>query len=403
YSAAWSVIGGISLPNDSQPIELCCSKNSRFVLTCDPDSLLANIDRGAALRRLMIKGMAGQRWKAELPIALEAEIEEIKAERKEKTGTQAVLVFEAHGEIDATINTLILEHEGFVVALNAIDKKAVRQTHQSEIEAMKLAVAFESEVPSRFAALSEGTYLTDEAGRIVYSINFSASCEASVSTNLSAEGQVRISARYAMLQQANDVDSVQRLFSQMADYGTDRLKAFLSGWAALEILIAKSFKTYEQVFLSPLTNAGQPTLRERFLGRIKDVMKDKYKLTDKFIAVAAVLFPTVPDAEVEEDRKKFFRLKELRDSILHGDEFSEKDLPVHDLAVLLRKYVLAHIEAPNQTLNTNGLTSAQREIVAELEADRKLVEANRELIVRLEAKTKAKLAEGWREEPTNVG
>jgi hypothetical protein len=351
----------------------------------------------------MLKGMVGQRRTADLPIALEAEIEEIKAERKKKTGTQAVLVVEAHGEIDATINAPILEHEGFVITFDAVDKQAVRQAHQPEIEAMKLAVAFESEVPSRFAALSEGTYLTDEAGRIVYSINFSASCEASVSTNLSAEGQVRISARYTMLQQANDVDSVQRLFSQMADYGTDRLKEFLSGWAALEILIAKSFKTYEQVFLSPLTNAGQPMLRERFLGRIKDVMKDKYKLTDKFIAVAAVLFPNVPEAEVLEDRTKFCHLKELRDSILHGDEFSEKDLPVHDLAILLRKYILAHIEAPNQTLNTNGLTSAQREIVAELEADRKLVEANRELIVRLEAKTKAKLAEGWREEPTNVG
>lgn len=39
----------------------------------------------------------------------------------------------------------------------------------------------------------------------------------------------------------------------------------------------------------------------------------------------------------------------------------------------------------------------QRQIVAELEAERKLVEANRELIVRMEAKIKAKLAEVWGE------
>ncbi|MBU4198621.1 MAG: N-6 DNA methylase [Verrucomicrobia bacterium] len=37
----------------------------------------------------------------------------------------------------------------------------------------------------------------------------------------------------------------------------------------------------------------------------------------------------------------------------------------------------------------------QRQIVAELEAERKLVEANRELIARMEAKIKAKLAEVW--------
>jgi hypothetical protein len=352
YSAAWSVIGGISLPNDSERIELYCSKSCRFVLTRDPDSLLGNVERGAALGRLMLKGLFGQRGTAEFPVALEAEIEEIKAERKKKTGVYPVLVVETHGEIDAAIHKPVQELEEFIVTFDAVDKEAARRAHQSEIEAMKLAVGLESEVPLRFAALSEGTYLTDEAGKIIYSINISGSAEMSVSSNLSTEGPARISARYSLLQQANDVNSVQRLFSQMVDYGPDRLKAFVSGWAALEILIEKLFKTYEQIFLSPLTNAEQPTLRERFLGRIRDVMKDKYRLTDKFLAVAAVLFPAVPDAEVQEDYKKFCRLKDLRDSIFHGNEFSEKNLPVHDLAALLRKYVLAYIETPNQALNT---------------------------------------------------
>ncbi|MDD5676569.1 MAG: restriction endonuclease subunit S [Kiritimatiellae bacterium] len=39
--------------------------------------------------------------------------------------------------------------------------------------------------------------------------------------------------------------------------------------------------------------------------------------------------------------------------------------------------------------------SIQRRIVAELEAERKMVEANRELIARMEAKIKGKLAEVW--------
>ena len=42
--------------------------------------------------------------------------------------------------------------------------------------------------------------------------------------------------------------------------------------------------------------------------------------------------------------------------------------------------------------------AVQREIVAELEAERKLVEANRELIARMEAKIRTKLAEVWGEE-----
>ena len=40
----------------------------------------------------------------------------------------------------------------------------------------------------------------------------------------------------------------------------------------------------------------------------------------------------------------------------------------------------------------------QRRIVAELEVERKLVEANRDLIARMEQKIQAKLAEVWEEE-----
>lgn len=358
YKAAWSVVGGINLSKDAQPIDLFKSEHCRFVLTNNPDILFADIDRGTAVGRLMLKGFVGPRNADNSHVALEAEIAEIQAERAKRIGSQAVLIVETNGEIDAEIRGPFREHEGFIVTFDAVDKKAMVRIHRSEIEAMKLAVASESEAPSRFAALGDGSYLVNEAGTIVYSINFSMSGEVTVSTRLSAEVSGRISTRYTMLQKANNMESVQRLFSQMSDYGTDRLKAFLSGWTAFEILIAKSFKTYEHAFLSPLTNAGQPTLRERFLERIKGVMKDKYKLTDKFIAVTAVLFPGAPDSEVQEDFKKFSQLKQLRDSISHGEEFSEKDLPVHELASLLRKYVLAHIATPNPALNTGAPTSS---------------------------------------------
>ncbi len=92
-------------------------------------------------------------------------------------------------------------------------------------------------------------------------------------------------------------------------------------------------------------------MKGHFFQRIREVMKGKYTLTDKFIAVTAVLFPCDPDNTLEEDYKKFRRLKELRDSISHGEKFSERDLPVHELATLLRKYVLARLEMPDPAVN----------------------------------------------------
>lgn len=155
----------------------------------------------------------------------------------------------------------------------------------------------------------------------------------------------RVSARYAALQRTAGLERVQRLFSQMADAEIDRLKAFLSGWAALEILIAKAFKMYEGAFFAPLTGGEQSSLRGRFLRQVRHVMKDKYRLTDKFAAVSAVLFPVALDAEVEDDYRKFRQLKGMRDSIYHGEEFSEDDLLVDELASLLRKYLLAYVES----------------------------------------------------------
>jgi hypothetical protein len=357
YTAAWAVVGGISLRDAILSTVLASSESTQFILTRDPDTLLARVDEASAVGRLMLKGLVGQHSSADFQTALASEIEEIKEERKKKIGAQAVLVFQAHGEIEAMVKEPMREHDTFVVTFDAVEKTKVRQLHQTDVEAMKVAVSCESDTPSRFAYLTDGTYLLNDAGKPVYSISFSMNAEMSVSTPLSEAAAKRISNRYAALNQENDIDSVERLFSQMAEHSTDRLKTFLSGWAALEILIAKSFKSYEQAFLSPFTNAEQPTLRERFLTRIRGVMKDKYRLTDKFIAVTAVLFPGIEDIEAEKNYADFCQLKGLRDSIFHGEPFSEKDLPVHELAALLRKYVIARIATPNKALNTDAPTS----------------------------------------------
>lgn len=357
YTAAWAVVGGISLRDEGLEIVLASSQNAQFILTRDPDTLLARVDEASAVARLLMKGLVGQRGTVDFQIALASEVEEIRAERKKKVGAQAVLVFQGHGEIEASVTEPVREHDTFVLTFDAVEKNSVRQLHETDIEAMKVAVAFESDAPSRFAYLSDGTYLIDGAGKPVYSFSFSMNAEGFISTPLSEEAAKRIGKRYMALNQEKEIDSVERLFSQMADFDTDRLKAFLSGWVALEILIAKSFKSYEQAFLSPFTNAEQPTLRERFLARIKGVMKDKYRLTDKFIAVTAVLFPDIEDAEAQKNYGDFCKLKGLRDSIFHGEPFSEKDLPVHELAALLRKYAIARIATPNKALNTDASIS----------------------------------------------
>ena len=339
YTAAWAVVGGGALQEESQLTVPASSESAQFILTRDPDTLLARVDEASALGLLMFMG-----GYENFQTALASVIEEIKAERNKKIAAKTVLVFQTHGEIDTSVKEPLREFDTFVGCFDAVDKNSVRQLHQTNIETMKVAVAFESDPPSRFAYLTDGIHLLNDSGKPVYSFTPSMNLELFRSTPLSEEATNRIRDRYTALNQANDIDSVYRLFSQMAEYGTDRLKAFLLGWAALEILIAKSFKSYEQ----------QPRLRELFLARIKDVMKDKYRLTDKFIAVTAVLFPSIDDAEAQKNYEDFRKLKNLRNSISHGEAFSEKDLPVHELAALLRKYVVARLNTDARTRGALG-------------------------------------------------
>ena len=343
YTAAWAIIGGITIGEESPLIELTGSQCPRFILTKDPDPYLAKVDEASAVGRLMLKGLVGQHESTDFQSALTLEVEEIKAERKKKVGSRTVLLFQVQGEIEASVKDPFREHETFIVTFDAIERNQVRQLHKAEIEAIKVAIALENDTPLRFTCLADGTYLLDDSGKPVYSISLSVSGEGTVSTPLSEEAVARIGARYAALKQKRALDSVNRLFSQMTDYDSDRLKTFLSGWAAFEILIAKSFKSYEQKFFSLSTKAGQPTLQERFLARIKNVMKDKYRLRDKFTAVTAVLFPNIGDDEAEKNYTDFCELKKLRDKIFHGEPFSEKDLPVHKMAALLQKYLVAFL------------------------------------------------------------
>ncbi len=343
YISAWSVVGGVSLPHDCSTIELFCNDTSKFLLTCEPDDYLASLDRGLAIGLLMLRGLVGQGESSEFDDRLNAELDGLREERKKKIGNTAVLVFTATGEIQAPVAGPSREYKDFIITFDAVDKVSLRRKHRADVQAMKLALALEGNSGSKFSSLADGVYLTDESNRIIYSFSPSFGlADVFVFAGLTQEIQSRVSNRYRALRRDSSLEQVHRLFSEMSDRDNDRLRVFLSGWAAFEILISKTFKIYEQEFLSPLRGAGQPNLRDRFLKQLRDVMKGKYRLMDKFLVVSSVLFPDADDTTVEQDYQHFKKLKELRDAIYHGNEVSEKDLPVTELSMLLRKYISAH-------------------------------------------------------------
>lgn len=102
------MVGGITLREDSLPIDLASSEGARFTLTRDPDTLLAKVDEASAVGRLMLKGLMSQRGAADFQTALASEVEEIKAERKKEVGAQAVLLFQTYLSLTTFISGVVL-------------------------------------------------------------------------------------------------------------------------------------------------------------------------------------------------------------------------------------------------------------------------------------------------------
>lgn len=342
YVSAWKVIGGLNVASGDAPQLLHEDADCRITLTSNPDEPLAIVDKGNVAANLLLRGLFNAEKFPDPAAAVARELEELRTQRKEKSASVTVLVIEGFGTCEATIGKTS-EVDGLHLTFDAIDKNAVRNAHRERIASAKLAVAFESDPPSRLEKYSEGIYLQNSAGQTTVSLTFQMNARAYVSSKVTPEIAKRISDRYPLVTANSELRSVCRLYAQMAENEDEPLKAFLFGWSALEILIAKLFVAFEEEFLSPLLGGTQGQLRGRFLNRVRDVMKDKYRLVEKFTCVTVVLFPDSADGEVNEYLEKFERLKKMRDKLLHGEDVPENSLPFHEVAGLLRFYLLAYL------------------------------------------------------------
>jgi hypothetical protein len=100
------------------------------------------------------------------------------------------------------------------------------------------------------------------------------------------------------------------------------------------------FGAYEERFFKGVLEEGHPEVQRRYLERIREVMKDKYRLADKFAAVSFQLSPDTAD----EDLKTVLQVKEIRDELFHGEPVNEAILPVKPIRDLGSKYLRLHTE-----------------------------------------------------------
>jgi hypothetical protein len=352
YYYVATILGGFNIPEGANEAELASQGSMHAFICRDVDARLADLDRSNAVATMMLRGLLGQSASKDYDANLAAEIEATRESRKKQVGNSVILFVECLGDIDASIHDPISEQGDYLVCFDAVDKSTVREKHQHNVDAVKFALALESDSFCKFRTIADGLYLLNGDGKKVYSYTFSGgAADIFFSHALTPQAHDGLVSSYESVVVNSDTDRTIRLFSLMSDHKADKFRTFLFGWTALEVFVNKTFQLYHERFVNQLSGEAPTSLSAQYFERIKDVMKDKFTLADKFLVISSVL---VRDGSAESDLDLFTQLKKLRNNLLHGKPIDEQVLPLDTVARLLRKYVAAHTR---QTLST-GANSA---------------------------------------------
>ena len=343
YTAIYS-IKGLSLPPARGDTELVVDSaiGLRAILTSQPNAHVFEGDRSLAVAGLMLRALfRAEPTSNDFKQRVANAVEEIRAAREKEFGNDPFLVVIGEGEVPSFNPSHEKDAEDFIVCFDGADKDEIRARFHTRITALINSITSEVESVIGIRKVSDSVVFLRDDGKPVYSYTFSGgSARLYVSRPLSDEQVQTIGELYRLFTADTTLERVQRLLRSSFETEEDALRSFLAAWSAFEIFVNKVFDIYEDRFFKSLFERGAPEVQRKYLQRIREVMKAKYRLADKFAAVSFQLSPDTAD----EDLKTVLQAKKIRDELSHGGSVDEASLPVKPIRDLASKYVRLHIE-----------------------------------------------------------
>lgn len=305
----------------------------------DPDEVLIQIDKRIAIANLILNGIFGERPLGKRDDLINSQIKEIRSERK-KQGTDGYLIIEVIGEIKKYSPSVEREEEGLHIAFDAIDKDEIRSEFSNKIKNVIAALSLIYNKIVGIEKVTDGVVLYKNESNIIFPFTPKGHLASLHISSPLAEGTIeKVTPLFNHLKNHSELDRVTELLVSSFKSRTDSLRAYLSAWTAVEIFVNKAFPFFEQKFFAELKAGEHPENREKYLDRIRTVMKDKYTLVDKFSVVSLRLSPTNAD----EDIKSFIRIKKQRDQLTHGENIKDWELEVENIQRLLTDYIQLYL------------------------------------------------------------
>lgn len=309
------------------------------LLAKDIDKHCLEIDKGIACENMLLRGVFNPNKIASLYMGIQTEISKIQEERNSKKKT-SFIVIKIRGDVELNINEeQHIETDDFHVCSNAIDKDTLFNQHKHTVNSIVSSISIISGSEYHAENFLNYIYFRHTNGKLLFSYTGKAATLRAICMKRFDDATIRDSSELInRLINNKQFKSVSRLLAQSLETKQDKFRAFLSAWSAIEIFINKVFVQYEAKFISNVDNDHSSHGVSKYLERIQSVMKDKYRLTDKFTLIASFL-----GDDIENDINLFNRIKKQRNDIYHGQAFDEEILPVEDARRLISVYLKKHL------------------------------------------------------------
>lgn len=305
--------------------------------TADGNSIPEVVDLKSAVGRQLLVGLAGRTVKgrnAELKCAVQL----IREKRRTPNSVEALAILQATGDTEDFELEHTREDEGFIVCLGDSPAKDIQKLHKSYVQSLLAALHLASPQDASAKTLIDCVLFYRDDGKPIFCYEMEAYATAYTASPITQELANEAERFASQLSKERSYNDVIRLLSKSMDLSNDQLLSFLSAWAALEIFVSKTFKEYERLIFDD-SGSGPISAHPEVIKRMRDVMSDKFRLTDKFAIIAGAL----GKEDVDADLKIFGNLKGVRDKLFHGQEIQIQDLPYEATRNLASKYLRLHL------------------------------------------------------------
>lgn len=346
YVAIWKLRGANKIESGAASLPLTVMSDPKITasLTTDADSHFLHIDRSAAIAIGLLKGMFARSKEGTPDERVAAEIENTKARRAKQSGSGVFLVFEGETEIPEPEFRTRRDMDAFVICFDAIEKAAIREQFRPSVQAVltALGLSLPENADRQIEKLGDVMYLIDpENEKPIYSFSIEGgSPRISIASPLSDDVAAEAARHAPQIVGDRTLAKPASLLVTSLDQSKGSLQVFIAAWSALEIFINATFKATYQTRWFAIMKDGAPASAKPVFERLKDVMKDKYRLTDKFLIIASVL-----DADgAVADAAAFRGLMKTRDRLFHALD-TPASLPTEAVQKLLLKYMKLHLNS----------------------------------------------------------